>query len=105
MISGAAAAFARRAVLRVAMGVAAPALLVACATVPEGISEQDLGRYDAAVASLGCTLVTEPDYLAAGMQTGLSRAQLLDVTAYKLSSDAARRLPGGGIELTTGACA
>jgi len=30
---------------------------------------------------------------------------LLEIAAYKLSSDAAMRLPGGGIELTTGACA
>ena len=63
--------------------------LVACATIPEGVTEEDVAQYDAAVASLGCTIVTEPDYLAAEMQTGLSRAQLLDITAYKLSSDAA----------------
>lgn len=105
MISGSDVAFGRKAVLRLVVGVAAPLALVACATVPEGVSEQDLARYDSAVQSLGCTIVTEPDYLAVGMQTGLSRAQLLDITAYKLSSHAAKRLPDGGVELTTGACA
>lgn len=82
-----------------------PLVVAACATIPEGVTEQDVARYDAAVVSLGCTLVTEPDYMAAGLQTGLSRAQLMDITAYKLSSDDAVRRPGGGIKLTTGACA
>jgi hypothetical protein len=80
-------------------------LTAACALPPEGVSEAALARYDSAVTSLGCTLVTEPDYLAAGIQTGLTREQLLEVTAYKLSSGAAERLPDGGIKLTTGACA
>ncbi len=87
------------------MGIAAPVLIVACTMVPESVTTEDIAFYDAAVASLGCAIVTEPDYLAAGMQTGLSRAQLLDITAYKLSSGEAERRPAGGIELTTGACA
>lgn len=80
-------------------------LITACTLPPEGLSENDLARYDASVASLGCTLVTEPDYLAAGIQTGLTRQQLLDVTAYRLATDGAVRLPEGGVKLTTGACA
>jgi len=90
---------------RLALGLGAAVVVAACATIPDGVSEEDVAQYDAAVASLGCTIVTEPDYLATGIQTGLSRAQLLEIAAYKLSSDAAKRLPGGGIELTTGACA
>lgn len=91
--------------VRLALGLGASAVVAACATIPDGVSEEDVAQYDAAVASLDCTIVTEPDYLATGIQTGLSRAQLLEIAAYKLSSDAAKRLPGGGIELTTGACA
>jgi hypothetical protein len=30
---------------------------------------------------------------------------VLDITAYKLTSGGAERLPDGGVKLTTGACA
>ncbi|MFO7758427.1 MAG: hypothetical protein R6V26_08105 [Roseovarius sp.] len=91
--------------VRLALGLAAPGLFAACTMMPEGVDEQAISRYDSAVQSLGCTLVSEPDYLAAGLQTGLSRAQLTDITSYKLSSGGAEQLPDGGVELTTGACA
>ena len=90
---------------RICLALGLLGLTAACALPPDGVSEVDLARYDSAVTSLGCTLVTEPDYLAAGIQTGLTREQLLEVTAYKLSSGGAERLPEGGIKLTTGACA
>jgi hypothetical protein len=90
---------------RAAAAVCVAAAISACTMVPEGVGEEDLARFDSAVESLGCTLVTESDYMAAGLQTGLSRAQLMDVTSYKLSSGGAERLPDGGIALTTGACA
>lgn len=79
--------------------------LAGCALPPQSVSPEGLARYDAAGKSLGCRLVTEPDYLAAEIQTGLERQQLLDITAYKLSSGGAVRLPDGGVKLTTGACA
>lgn len=91
--------------VRLLCGLSAGGFLAACATIPEGVTEADVARYDAAVASLGCTIVTEPDYLAVELQTGLSRAQLMDITAYRLSSDGAERLPGGGVKLITGGCA
>jgi len=91
--------------MRRALGLGAFGLIAACTMIPEGVDEQDIARYDAAVASLGCTIVTESDYMAVGLQTGLSRAQLTDITAYKLSSEGAVRRPAGGVELTTGACA
>lgn len=80
-------------------------LATACGLPPQGVSQQDLALYDSAVSSVGCKMVTESDYLATEIQTGLARQQLLDITAYKLSSGAAERLPGGGVKLTTGACA
>ena len=80
-------------------------LVAACAVPPTGTSPQDIANYEAAVASIGCRLVTEPDYLAVGLQTGLSREQLLSITQYQLAADRAESLPEGGIKLTTGVCA
>ncbi|WP_294608223.1 hypothetical protein [uncultured Roseovarius sp.] len=80
-------------------------LTAACALPPKGVSAKDIAAYDAAVASVGCKLVGESDYLPVEFQTGLTRQQVLDITAYKLSSGGAERLPDGGVKLTTGACA
>ena len=89
-----------------AAGLCAAALVLgACAMPPQGTSPQDIANYEAAVATIGCTLVTEPDYLAVGLQTGLSREQLLGITQYQLAADRAESLPEGGIKLTTGVCA
>jgi hypothetical protein len=80
-------------------------VLTACAMPPSGTSAQDIANYEAAVASIGCSLVTEPDYLAVGIQTGLSREQLLEMTQFQLAARRAETLPEGGIKLTTGVCA
>jgi len=90
---------------RIAVGCLALGLVSGCALPPRGTSEADIARYDAAARTLGCTLVTEGDYLAMEIQTGLVRQQLLDLTAYRLSTGGAARLPSGGVKLTTGACA
>lgn len=80
-------------------------LLAACAVPPQGVSTQNIAEFDAAVASIGCRLVTEADYLPVELQTGLSRQQVLDIAKYKLAADQAESLESGGIVLTTGACA
>ena len=80
-------------------------LTAACALPPQGVSRQDIAAYDTAVASVGCNLVGESDYLPVEFQTGLTRQQVLDITTYKLSSGGAARLADGGVKLTTGACA
>jgi len=79
--------------------------VAACAARPPGITAEDGARFDTAVASLGCTLRSEGDYLAMEMQTGLARQSLLDLAAYRLSTGEAERQPDGGVKLTTGACA
>ena len=79
-------------------------VLTACAAPPTRTHAQDIANYEAAVASIGCSLVTEPDYLAVGLQTGLSREQLLAMTQYQLTARRATSLPEGGIKLTTGVC-
>ncbi|MBC7132734.1 MAG: hypothetical protein H5U16_06460 [Roseovarius sp.] len=87
------------------MVLAAIGLLAGCVVPPPGTTRDDLARYEGAAESLNCTLVTEGDFLAMEMQTGLARAQLLDITGRYLSTGGAERLPGGGVKLTTGACA
>jgi hypothetical protein len=91
--------------LRFSLLFGAAGILAACDMPPQGTTPQDIANYETAVASIGCQLVTEPDYLAVGIQTGLSRDQLLDMTRYQLSARRAVSLPEGGIKLTTGACA
>ena len=88
-----------------ALFLGAAVVLAGCAMPPQGTSPQDIANYEAAVASIGCTLVTEPDYLAVGLQTGLTREQLLGMTQYQLAARRAESLPEGGIKLITGVCA
>ena len=84
---------------------AALALLAGCAIPPQGVSQADLAAYDEAVASIGCAMVDDSDYLPVELQTGLSRDQLLKVAGYKIAAEQAVALDDGGIRLTTGACA
>ncbi|SLN42709.1 hypothetical protein ROJ8625_02095 [Roseivivax jejudonensis] len=84
---------------------AASILTAACAMPPEGTTEEDALAFDSALASLGCDLRTEPQYLAAELQTGLTRGQLLEMSEFKVDTGAAVRLEGGGVRLVTGSCA
>jgi hypothetical protein len=93
------------AALRFPMLIGALALAGACAAPPEGVAQKDLAAYEAAVASVDCTLVGESDYLPVELQAGLTRQQVKDITSYYLSTEKAVRLPEGGVKLTTGACA
>lgn len=90
--------------MKTLMALAALPLIAACAMPPRGVSDENLAEFDAAVASIGCDLVSEPDYQAVALQTGIARATLTEIAAYKLSNDEAVRLSTGGIRLVTGAC-
>ncbi|MFU8864865.1 MAG: hypothetical protein ACNA7O_13200 [Rhodobacterales bacterium] len=79
--------------------------LAACDMPPEGTDAQDIANYEAAVASIGCNLITEPDYLAVAFQTGLTRDQVMEMTQFQLAARRAETLPEGGVKLTTGVCA
>lgn len=79
--------------------------LAGCDAPPEGTGLQDVAKFEAAVASIGCTLKTEADYLPVELQTGLSREQSTQMAAYVVNTERAVRLEGGGIKMTTGACA
>ncbi len=81
------------------------AALAGCALPPDGVSRESIADYEAAVASIGCVLKHESDYLPVELQTGLTREQTLAITKYQLAADRAVSLEDGGVKLTTGACA
>ncbi|MEO3413829.1 hypothetical protein AAFO92_04120 [Roseovarius sp. CAU 1744] len=76
-----------------------------CALPPDGVSREKIAEYEAAVASIGCVLKHESDYLPVELQAGLTREQTLAITKYELAADRAVNLADGGVKLTTGACA
>ncbi|MEM9843867.1 MAG: hypothetical protein AAF965_03650 [Pseudomonadota bacterium] len=80
-------------------------LVAGCALPPEGTSPGDVARFQAAVETVGCQLISEAEYLPVELQTGLSREQSTRLASYMVASNRAVRLSTGGIRLTTGACA
>ncbi|MEM8731730.1 MAG: hypothetical protein AAGF79_17615 [Pseudomonadota bacterium] len=85
---------------------ASAALMVSgCALPPEGTDPGDVARFESAVTTVGCQLVTEADYLPVELQTGLSREQTTRLASYMVATNRAVRLSTGGIRLTTGQCA
>ena len=90
---------------RVFTPLAALGLLAACVMPPEGVSQEGLVMFDEAVASVGCELVGESDYLPVELQTGLTREQVLKTAAFRVASEQAVKLENGGVRLITGACA
>lgn len=81
------------------------ALLSACAMPPEGVDDVALAKFDAAVASIGCDMSGEQDYIPVELQSGLTRQQLLDIAEYKIKIEEGVTLSDGGFRLKTGACA
>ncbi len=90
---------------RIAGGCGALVLAAACALPPEGVSQQQMASFDQAVASVGCQLRTEREYLAVELQTGMTREQAMQMGQVRLASGAAQQIEGGGIRLTSGPCA
>lgn len=80
-------------------------LVAACALPPQGVTQQDLANFDVAVASIGCDLVGDSDYLPVELQTGLSREQVIETAQFRLATEAAVQLENGGVRLVTGDCA
>ncbi|SNS27112.1 hypothetical protein [Antarctobacter heliothermus] len=81
------------------------AVLVAGCILPEGVTEEDLLSFDAAVASIGCDLADESDYLPVELQTGMPREKLVTIAQYKVEQEEAVTLSNGGVRIKTGACA
>lgn len=85
-----------------------PALLAGCVetdgTTSGPTPAQNAENFDAAVASIGCALKFESDYLPVELQTGMSREEIQKVAASKVRRGHAVALSGGGIRSTVGTC-
>jgi len=81
------------------------AALAGCEIPPEGTNAEDVANYQAAVASIGCVMVSESDYLPVELQAGLTREQTQALTSYHLGTGKAVKLEDGGVRLTVGDCA
>ncbi|MDU8910552.1 hypothetical protein [Aestuariicoccus sp. MJ-SS9] len=90
--------------IRLVLAGAALASLAACAMRPEGTSAEDAAAFDVAVASIGCDLRTESDYLPVELQTGLSREQVQGLAQYRAELGQMAEFESGGYRLLTGAC-
>ena len=90
---------------RLGAAVVATSIEAGCATPPEGTTQEDVERFEAAIASIGCELVTEADYLPVELQTGLSRDQSTKLAAFVIATERAVRLENGGVKLVKGPCA
>lgn len=88
----------------IGMGVTA-LVLAGCDIPPEGTTVEDVTSYQAAVASIGCEMRGESDYLPVELQAGLTRQQTLDLTGYHLATQKAERLEDGTVRITAGPCA
>ncbi|EPX80459.1 hypothetical protein Salmuc_03775 [Salipiger mucosus DSM 16094] len=69
------------------------------------MEDADLVAFDEAVASVGCDLVSESDYLPVEFQTGMTRPMLQEIAGYRIATDKGVRLESGGFRLTSGPCA
>lgn len=84
---------------------AALGFIAGCALPPQGVTPQDMANFDVAVASIGCELVGESDYLPVEFQTGLTREQVVEIAQFRMASEQAMSLENGGVRLTSGPCA
>ncbi|WP_425098440.1 hypothetical protein [Tropicibacter sp. S64] len=73
--------------------------------MPDGVTQADLDAFDAAVASIGCTLATEGDYLPVELQTGMPREMVIQVAQYKVQREEAVSVENGGVRSVVGKCA
>ena len=89
----------------VLIGLAGLTALAACDIPPQGTNMEDVARFQSAVASIGCDMVGESDYLPVELQAGLTRQQTTDLAAFHLATEQAVALENGGMRLTVGACA
>ena len=84
---------------------AATALSGCLAIPPQGTTPEMRADFVTAVASIGCVMRGESDYLPVELQAGLTRDQAIALTKYHLANGTAEKLDDGGVKLLTGACA
>ncbi|WP_246162326.1 hypothetical protein [Roseovarius faecimaris] len=85
-------------------GLAGLMVLAGCEVPPQGTSAEDVARFQAAVASIGCEMVGESDYLPVELQAGLTRQQATDLVSFHLATGKAVELESGGARLVVGDC-
>ncbi|PJE29778.1 hypothetical protein SAMN06297129_2820 [Pseudooceanicola antarcticus] len=91
--------------LRLTAPLAALALAACTAGLPEDLPAGAAEGFNDAVASVGCVLRTERDYLPVELQTGLTREQAIEMAQYKIATGDAVSLPDGAVQLVVGECA
>lgn len=69
--------------------------------LPEGVVQEDLPIFEDAVASIGCKLVDESDYMPVEFQTGFPREKLQAIASYKVGKGQAFMLDTGGVQIVT----
>lgn len=80
-------------------------VLAGCGVPPQGTTPADVARFEAAVASIGCEMVSESDYLPVELQADLTREQSSALVSYMLATGKAQKLEKGGVRLVSGNCA
>ncbi|GAA4223718.1 hypothetical protein GGQ68_004564 [Sagittula marina] len=93
--------------MKLVLALPALALTAGCVELgmaPEGATPEVLAAWDASVASIGCDLVNESDYLPVELQTGLPREKVIEIAQYKVARDQAVSLENGGVRSVVGAC-
>ncbi|WP_425070426.1 hypothetical protein [Sagittula sp. S175] len=88
---------------------ALPLMALTAGCVELGMAPQDttpemLASWDTAVASVGCSLVSEVDYLPVELQTGLPREKVIEIAQYKVAKGEAVSLDNGGVRSVIGTC-
>ena len=78
--------------------------LAGCDIPPQGTNAEDVARFQAAVASIGCDMVGESDYLPVELQAGLTREQTTSLVGFHVSTGKAVELEDGGVRLIVGDC-
>ncbi|WP_010141407.1 hypothetical protein [Oceanicola sp. S124] len=91
--------------LRNLLPIAALALAGCAMSMPENMPAGAADNFNDAVASVGCVLRTERDYLPVELQTGLNREQAVEMAQYKIATGEAVSLPDGAVQLVVGDCA
>jgi len=91
----------------------ATALLSACddatlATIPGTDQYQsrlaEVSAWERAVASVGCRIGTEAQFLPVELQTGLTRARVSEILSQKISAGEAVAMENGGYRYVAGPC-
>lgn len=81
------------------------ALLIGCASAPDGTSQDNVADFIVAAHTIGCELRYDSDYAPIEFQAGLSREQALEISGYLLARGDAVAIPEGGVRVTAGPCA